>query len=72
MLKDKYKINSNLITEDEFDIVTVIYFKSENKNIKAALDILSEVSHIVEATNEEKIIAFADEIIGTISAPISN
>ncbi|HDR7337442.1 TPA: hypothetical protein QCX11_003574, partial [Bacillus anthracis] len=55
-----------------FDIVTVIYFKSENKNIKAALDILSEVSHIVEATNEEKIIAFADEIIGTISAPISN
>ncbi|MBY0129116.1 DUF3037 domain-containing protein [Bacillus cereus] len=72
MLNDKYRINSNLITEDEFDIVTVIYFKSENKNIKAALEILSEVSHIVEATNEEKIIAFADEIIGNISTPVIN
>ncbi|OOR56045.1 hypothetical protein BGP34_19960 [Bacillus mycoides] len=72
MQKDKYSINSELILEEEFEIVTLIYFKTENKNIKAALDILSEVSCIVPATTEDKIAAFADEIVGDISKPVIN
>jgi Protein of unknown function (DUF3037) len=67
-LKEKrFTINNPFINKQNIEIVTLVYFSEINKNIKAAVDILKEVSDIIEANNEKTIEKFADEIANDIS-----
>ncbi len=64
---NRTNINNPLIKDTEIDLVTLVYIKEENKNIKTALNILKEVSNIVEAKNQTAIEKFADKILEEIN-----
>jgi hypothetical protein len=56
----------------DFEITTLVYFKESNKNVKTALNILSEFSNIVEARNKKSIENFATDLINDLQLSISD
>lgn len=67
-IRDKiHVIDHPLVKENEIDLVTLVYFKEENKNIKTAIEILGEASDIFEAKDEKTIELFANRITDELS-----
>jgi hypothetical protein len=67
-IKDsKHFINNPILKNSDIDLVTLVFVNEENKNIKTALNILKEVSSIVEAKNKNAIELFADRISDEIN-----
>jgi hypothetical protein len=67
----KVKIK-NIDTPSAIDFTTLVYYKEYNKNVKAALQILSEASNTVEAKSEENIKKFASDLIDDVQVSSSD